>query len=157
MREYKLKINNKNFKAELKEITTEHAVVIVNGDEYTVELEDFGMVGGRIAPAARPRPAAPRPSSGQSPSPAALIKDVPRSDESGVPAPLPGLIMEIFVKEGDTIKAGDDLLVMEAMKMENKVQAPFDGTVKKINVQAGANVAEGDILVEIARPLMTTV
>lgn len=151
MREYTLKVNNKEYKASLKEITTEHAVVVVDGDEYHVEMEDFG---GSPPPKPVSRPATPRQSTIRQ---EVVSKEVPRADESGVQAPLPGLILEIMVKEGDSVKAGQDLLVMEAMKMENKVQAPFDGTVQKINVQAGGNVAEGDLLVEIARPALTTV
>ena len=71
-------------------------------------------------------------------------------------APLPGLILELKVKEGDTVQAGQPLLVMEAMKMENVIQAPHDGTVKRLLVAAGDSVGEGDVLAEVSRPEMTT-
>jgi biotin carboxyl carrier protein len=73
-----------------------------------------------------------------------------------VPAPLPGLILRVEVKEGDSVQAGQPLLVMEAMKMENVVPAPHQGTVRKIFVAEGATVGEGEPLVEVARPEMTT-
>jgi biotin carboxyl carrier protein len=60
---------------------------------------------------------------------------------------LPGLILEILVKEGDKVKAGEDVLIMEAMKMENEVQSPQEGTVKEIKVRRGDSVYEGDILI----------
>ena len=64
-------------------------------------------------------------------------------------APLPGNIFAIKVKEGDAVKAGDVLIVIEAMKMENEVCAPSDGVVKQIAVSKGAMVATGDTLVVI--------
>ena len=66
-----------------------------------------------------------------------------------VEAPLPGNIFAIKVKEGDAVKAGDVLIVIEAMKMENEVCAPSDGVVKQIAVSKGAMVATGDTLVVI--------
>ena len=82
----------------------------------------------------------------------------PVTDEApgAVVAPLPGLILRLQTKEGESVQAGQPLLVMEAMKMENVVPAPHNGTVKKIYVAAGDNVAEGDILVDVPRPEMTT-
>ena len=66
-----------------------------------------------------------------------------------VPAPLPGNVFAIKVKEGDAVKAGDVLVIIEAMKMENEVCAPSDGVVKQIAVSKGALVATGDTLVVI--------
>ena len=64
-------------------------------------------------------------------------------------APLPGLILEIQVKEGDEVKVGQDILVMEAMKMENEIQSNQSGIVKSIKVDEGDNVYEGDVLIEL--------
>jgi len=66
-----------------------------------------------------------------------------------VKAPLPGNIMQVFVKEGDEVKKGDKLLMYEAMKMENTLTAEKEGTVKKIRVTPGSSVLQGDILMEI--------
>ena len=87
------------------------------------------------APAAAPAAAAPAPA-------AVAVGTV-------VPAPLPGNVFAIKVKEGDAVKAGDVLVIIEAMKMENEVCAPSDGVVKQIAVSKGALVATGDTLVVI--------
>ena len=64
-------------------------------------------------------------------------------------APLPGTIMQIFVKQGDTVKKGDKLLMYEAMKMENNLLAEADGTITAINCRQGDNVLQGDVLIVI--------
>ena len=64
-------------------------------------------------------------------------------------APMPGIILSIAVKEGDQVNAGDAILVLEAMKMENEIHAPRSGTVKKIHVSAGSEVRAGSELIEI--------
>ena len=68
---------------------------------------------------------------------------------------MPGLIIAIKVKEGDTVQAGQALLVMEAMKMENAITASYNGTVSRVYVREGDSISEGDLLVEVARPKMT--
>lgn len=67
-----------------------------------------------------------------------------------VTAPLPGNIMQVFVKEGDHVVKNDKLLMYEAMKMENVIKAEKEGVVKSIHVQNGASVLQGDVLIEIA-------
>jgi propionyl-CoA carboxylase alpha chain len=63
-------------------------------------------------------------------------------------APMPGIILSITVKEGDEVNAGDTMLVLEAMKMENEIHAPRAGKIKKVHVSAGAEVRSGSVLVE---------
>ena len=67
-----------------------------------------------------------------------------------VQAPMPGVILKIYVKKGDTVKRGDPLCVLVAMKMENEIIAPIDGTVSAIHVEKGQNVNLGDTILEIA-------
>lgn len=142
MQKYKLAIGEKDYEAEIKEITAEVAVVVVNGQEYTVVLKELGHKPMTLpAPAARPAAPAPVQSGG---------------DAQSVTAPLPGLIVDIMVNENDTVKAGQNLILMEAMKMENQIAAAHDGRVKRIYVKKGDSVSEGDVLVEICRPPMTT-
>jgi biotin carboxyl carrier protein len=149
MREYKLRIGDREFLAEVREITAERARVAVDGAEYDVDLIEFGRAPeaaapARTAPTTAPPTAPPRPAT------------TPSGGPGTVQAPLPGLVLELKVKEGDSIQAGQPLVVMEAMKMENVVPAPHTGTVRRIHVAAGDSVGEGDPLVDVARPEMTT-
>jgi biotin carboxyl carrier protein len=153
MREYVLSIGGKEYKARVKEITSEYAQIVIGDKEYHVELEKFG-------PSAPAPPQASKVAT-QTAEGAAPLKEVRTMTSSAglagsVTSPLPGMILEIKVKEGDSVKAGQELLSMESMKMENKIQAPHDGMVKRVFVKSGDNVAEGDKLVEVTRPLMTT-
>lgn len=66
-----------------------------------------------------------------------------------VDAFIPGLIKDVFVKEGDAIKRGDKLLVLEAMKMENQILAAVSGTIKKVHVETGRAVVKNELLIEI--------
>ncbi len=70
--------------------------------------------------------------------------------ENDLKAPMPGLIVSIDVKEGDQVKEGDGLLILEAMKMENTLVAPKDGQVTKISVEEGAKVEKNELLIELA-------
>jgi len=69
---------------------------------------------------------------------------------NNIKAPMPGLVLNVLVNEGDTIKAGDAILVLEAMKMENIIKASGEGTIKKINVNKGQAVEKGQVLIEVA-------
>ena len=96
------------------------------------------------APAPQPKPAA-APAAAPAPKAAA-----PAAGASVVAAPLPGTVTKILVQAGQQVKAGETVVVMEAMKMENNITAEADGTVKAILVQQGAQVQSGDALVEMA-------
>lgn len=112
----------------------------VNQGDALVEFQ----ADATAAPAPK---AAPIPQS--APAPAAAAPKAPAGANS-VTAPLPGTITKILVQVGQQVKAGETVLVMEAMKMENNITAEFDGTVKAILVQQGAQVQSGDALVEMA-------
>ncbi|MFO1519008.1 MAG: acetyl-CoA carboxylase biotin carboxyl carrier protein subunit [bacterium] len=72
------------------------------------------------------------------------------SHEGGLTAPMPGKVVKILIKEGDGIKKGDVLMILEAMKMEHKITSPRDGVVKKVFFQEGERVSQGADLVEVA-------
>ena len=166
MNQHVLRIAGREYTAEVRELTPERAVVVVDGKEYAVELVRLGrrkvtadavraVTGGGAA--ASPQAAAPAPAAA-SPAPAAPAAPRPAPSargEGGITAPMPGLVLTIKVKEGDTVQAGQALLVMEAMKMENAITASYNGTVSKIYVREGDSISEGDLLVEVARPKMT--
>ena len=125
--------------------------VTLNGRTYEVEVEagkamllDEYEASAPAAPApAEPVAAAPAPSA------ATAVPAAPVAGEA-VCAPMPGTILRISVTEGQTVKAGDVLCVLEAMKMENEIKAPKDGKVIQILVAKGANVATGATLVVLA-------
>lgn len=153
MREYVLSIGGKEYKAEVKEITSEFARILVNEKEYKIEIKEFGRKSVEISSVKR----AETPISEAKLEKREIEKPKIDSTDSGtIKAPLPGLILDVFVKLGDTVKAGQNLFVMESMKMENQIQAPHDGTVAKIYINRGDSVAEDDVLAELSRPMMTT-
>jgi biotin carboxyl carrier protein len=161
MNEYVLSINQKEYRVELGEINADYALLQVNGREFRVELKQLGLAKLIPAPAApaeaRPVAAPAAPAVGIAPAPAAAPAAVPGGEASSVvKAPLPGLVVDVKVREGEKVKAGQIIVVMEAMKMENQIQATADGTVKRILVKKGDNVAEGNAMVEIARSDMAS-
>lgn len=72
--------------------------------------------------------------------------------EVQITAPMPGLVVDVIVEEGQHLAAGDGVVILEAMKMENEIRTPRDGTVESIRVAAGQTVNQGDAMVEIGRP-----
>jgi biotin carboxyl carrier protein len=152
MNEYVFSIDQKEYRAEVSEINSDYALIQVNGREFRVDLQQLGLA--KLMPVetrrseVRPEAAATQPMATPAPGPVAAAKGGEASNI--VKAPLPGLIIDVKVREGEKVKAGQNIVVMEAMKMENQIQATIDGTVKKIFVKKGDNVAEGNTLVEIA-------
>ncbi len=156
MKKYVLEIGEKEYTAEVEAITTEEVDIAVNGEHYKVKLKSFGRDKESVPKIERVERHAPVD---MPPAPVPRKSAAADADSGGaiVNAPLPGLILEVYIKTGDMVKAGQNLLMMEAMKMENQVEATHDGTVKKVYIQKGDSVAEGDPLVELSRPLMTTI
>ena len=117
----------------------------VNQGDLLVEMvADFVAAKAEVTP--KPAPAAPAPVAAAAPAPT----PAPAAGAKTVTAPLPGTVTKVTVKVGDSINAGDTVLLMEAMKMENNITAEFGGTVKAILVEAGAQVQSGQALVELA-------
>ena len=116
--------------------------ITVNGNTYDVTVEDGAA--GAAAPAAAPapvvKPAAPAPAPAASPKAAASSGIVTDS------SPMPGKILGVKTEVGKSVKKGEVLLILEAMKMENEIVAPEDGTVASVNVGVGDSVEAGDTL-----------
>lgn len=157
MHTHLLRIAGRDYKAEVKELTPERALVVVDGKEYAVDLVKIGRkITAGDAVRAITAPAAPSAGATAAPAPPAVSRPAPSArGEGGITAPMPGLVLAIKVKEGDTVQAGQALLVMEAMKMENAITASYNGTVSRLYVREGDTISEGDLLVEVARPKMT--
>jgi biotin carboxyl carrier protein len=152
MSEYVVRIGGREYRAEVKELTPEHATVGVDGKDYRVDLVQLGRHATPASPAAAPRATTPAA------VPVAAAPPVQRAaaatGNGAITAPMPGLV-RVLVKLGDEVAKDQPLLVMEAMKMENAVTAPFTGTVSRVFVREGDSIGEGDRLVEVARPKLT--
>jgi biotin carboxyl carrier protein len=153
MSDYVLRIGETEYRATVLELTPQTARIVVDDTEYTVDLIQIGRKETPLEVVAKAAPAA---SSVAATPPATPRPAAAATTPGGVTAPLPGLILQLKVAEGDTVQAGQPVVIMEAMKMGNAVAAPHNGTVKKVYVKEGDSVGEGDVLVEIARPEMTT-
>ena len=120
--------------------------ITVNGTAYEVEVEE---VKDKVA--AAPNAAAPAPKAAPAPAaaPAAPAKAAVAAGagEHSIDAPMPGKIVKLVASEGQAVKAGDVLLILEAMKMQNEIAADADGVVKTFNVTAGQSVKVHDSLV----------
>ncbi len=152
MKKYSLKINGNEYEVKVEDVNeaSTEARVVVNGVKYNVEIE--GATARQTSkPDVVPAPAA----TGLSVTPVTPVASKPAAPAAAggagtkVTCPLPGTVIAINVKEGDTVAAGQTLVVLEAMKMENNIDAERGGVVKSINVQAGATVMEGEVLLVI--------
>ena len=152
MKDYSLKINGHNYSVQIDDVNEASTVahVVVNGVDYEVEIE-----GAKASTVSKPQ-VAPAPKSAHSamitPSsatPSPRIAAAAPSSGYSVKCPLPGTVLSVKVAAGDTIAAGQTLVVLEAMKMENNIDADRGGVVKQVLVQQGATVMEGDVLIVI--------
>ena len=143
MKEYKYKINGNTYNVTIGDIEGNLAQVEVNGVPYKVELPTDAKPASTVN---KPKPSsAPRTTSGEKvvSKPAAST-----GSAAAVKSPLPGVVVDIKVAVGDSVKAGNVIAILEAMKMENDICAPKDGVVKQIVVSKGDSVLEGtDIMV----------
>lgn len=137
MKEYKLKINGNDYAVTVNDIDDTIAEVEVNGIPFKVEIE---------RPAKKQVVAKPNKPATVT---ANVAKPVASGSETAVTSPLPGVILEVVVKEGDVVKRGQKLMVLEAMKMENVIEANTDGKVISIKANKGDSVLEGAPLIII--------
>ena len=122
--------------------------ITVNGVAYSVSVEETAAGAAPVAPAAAPAPkAAPAPAAAAAPAAPAAPASAGAVE---VKAPMPGNILKVSCSQGQAVKAGDILVVLEAMKMENEILAPRDGTVAQVVTTKGAVVDTGAPLVVLA-------
>ena len=110
--------------------------ITVNGVAYSVSVEETAAGAAPVAAAPAAPAAAPKAAAGA-------------AGAVSVKAPMPGNILDVKVSAGASVKAGDVLVILEAMKMENEILAPQDGTVASVNVNKGDTVNSGDVLVSM--------
>ncbi len=146
-----LEIKGKEYKINISKFSAETAEIRVNDVTYSVGLKDLGVEQvADVVPQPAPRgpEAAVLQSTGVRPEkPIPLHRPKNISDGATITAPLPGLITKIFINEGDVIKIGQRLLMLEAMKMENEVNATSEGMVIDIRHKEGSSVNQGDVLI----------
>ncbi|MCK5050350.1 MAG: biotin/lipoyl-binding protein [Candidatus Cloacimonetes bacterium] len=140
MKTYKMKINGEKYDARIKKYKSDQVIVEVNGIDYEIELEKTNQRKTEIV---RSKKIQPVLDVVKTPS-----KPVVASAGS-VLAPIPGLVLRLLVKEGDSVNAGDPVLILEAMKMESEIASTATGIISKISVKEGASVQEGEILIEV--------
>ena len=141
-KEYKYTINGNKYEVAIGDIAENIATVTVNGEEYKVEMEP--------EPEPEKKVVVRKPAAAESTdSDAAVSGGAAVNTNNAVKAPLPGVITSIEVSVGQEVKAGDILLVLEAMKMANNIEAEKDGKVTAICVKPGQSVMEDDALVVI--------
>ena len=150
MNKYQYKVQGVDYDVEIVSVEGNVAQVNVNGISFEVELKQ------PINPAStlhKPVVAAPKPQTAAQTAPKTEAAPKPAADVptggTKVAAPLPGTITEVKVKVGDTVKDGDTVVVLEAMKMQNNIEAECNGTVAAVLVNKGDTVMEGDALITI--------
>ncbi len=149
MGEYILKIGDKEHKVNVAKIDGNLATVIIDGVEVEVAIKQFGK---KDDVEVRPKRIKKASSTVQQAAVVtAPVASAPKSNNEQVRAPIPGVILKLLVKEGDAVKAGQDVIVMEAMKMENQIQATVSGRIAKLNVRVDDAVQQDDVLLEIER------
>lgn len=134
MKEYKFKINGYLYNVSINSLQNDTAEVVVNGREYIINIESVEK----------------NQKSNQSAESSELPKEEPGTTSKNairnIKSPLPGIIVEINVKPGDSVKKGQKIAVIEAMKMENEITADCDGVVSEIKVKVGDSVLEGAVI-----------
>ena len=165
MRRYTLDIRGRTFVVDVDEQGGDRFKVIVGEDTYDVEIiGDQSLAAASITPSlvpAEPRAhaaaaaAPPAPAAKREAAPRAAPKPAPRPAGGGggagaLVAPMPGVILDVSVKPGDTVTRGQEVAVLEAMKMQNSVKSPRDGTIAEVCVVPGQAVGHGDAIVRFA-------
>ena len=138
MKEYKFKVNGKDYAVSVDGVEENIVNLTVNGTSHVVEME---KTPDAPPPVARPTV--------QRPTQEAAQASTGGGNAKPLKSPLPGVILDFYVKEGDSVKNGQKVLLLEAMKMENNIDADRDGVIKEIKVGKGDSVNEGDVLLII--------
>jgi biotin carboxyl carrier protein len=146
MKKFKFTIDGASYSVNVKSVEGSKAEIEVNGKSYAVGLEQ------EVNTLKTPIIVRKEVQSNPGVSKVTATTTAPKSSRTGansLKAPLPGSIIRVAVKVGDTVNVGDLLLVMESMKMENNILAEKAGVIKSIEVEAGQAVMQDDILLDI--------
>ena len=120
--------------------------ITVEGKTYEMDVELIGANAAAVAPVAKAAPVVSAPKAAPAPAASKLAAN---AGSGSVTAPMPGTILKVLRADGDAVKSGDVVLVLEAMKMENEITAPADGVISSLSLTEGSTVAGGDLLFEV--------
>ncbi len=146
MKEFKYKINGNPYSVKVLNIDNNIIEMEVNGTACVVELEKKSNELSGISRLHTPKAPAPTPSSIETKP---VTRTASSTGKNIIKSPLPGIILEIRCNIGDTVKKGQTLMILEAMKMENNILASEDGKVTEISVRQGESILEGTQLIVI--------
>lgn len=142
MKNFKFKINGTEYSVDINEVEGQEITLDVNGTPYKVTV-DKELKQKQVVMTTRTAPRVAAAPGGE------VQTSAPASKGSKVTTPLPGTILDVFVNVGDKVKAGQTVVLLEAMKMENNIEADVEGTVTEVKVRKGDSVLEGDVMVVI--------
>lgn len=150
---YNLSIGDQKYEVEVGEIVGDALTVQVNGAPYEVVIENPEAL--KLTSPSPQAVATPPPAAVATPKPVAPVSTpapalAAASGDGVVLAPIPGQILDIKIRVGETVQAGQTVATMEAMKMENNIVSNIDGTVQEIRVQKDSEVATGDVIMVVA-------
>ncbi|MDR3653961.1 MAG: biotin/lipoyl-binding protein [Paludibacter sp.] len=147
MKKFKFTIDGASYSVNVKSVEGNQAEIEVNGKSYAVGLEQ--EVNTLKTPILVRKDVQSKPGENVITAKAAPAPPSNKPSANTIKAPLPGSIIRLVAKEGDTVKEGDLLLIMESMKMENNILSEKNGVIKRIRVSAGEAVMQDDILIEL--------
>ena len=151
MNKYQYKVQGVDYEVEIEEVEGNIAKVNVNGIPFEVEMQQ-PINAAKHPTIVKPKvaaPAQPAPSAAPAAKPQAAAPVATPAAGNALKAPLPGTITAVNVKVGDKVNAGDVVIILEAMKMQNNIEAENAGTITAINVTPGDSVMEGAVLLTI--------
>ena len=143
---YKITVNNKSYEVEIEDINTRPVVAFVDGDRFEVMPENADQAETKKEAVRKTESKTFNPN----PAPAAVPSPNLALSGNTQTAPLPGTVIEVFVKAGDKVEAGQVILVIEAMKMKNSIRSVYSGTVGEVFVSTGQSVAHKQALIKFA-------
>ena len=147
MKEYRFRINGNEYEVVINSVSAKTADVTVNGKSYLIDMED---IQAPVSQEVHQKSETQVMESAAMPEQARTVtSSMPSAASRTITSPLPGVILSINVKVGDTVIPGQEIAVLEAMKMENSIESTTSGTVTSIHVSKGDTVKEGVVLITI--------
>ncbi|MFH1141127.1 MAG: biotin/lipoyl-containing protein [Chloroflexota bacterium] len=146
---FRLSVRGKAYTVEVEDISHSPVIVRVNGETYEVQLEEAPDVAARVEPAEAPVVTPAQPQASREQVPATGQVGTAAAPPRAVVSPMPGKVLSVKVKPGDMVKRGDEVCVIESMKMQQSVKSQQNGRVKAVRVAEGQAVSTGQVLIEL--------